>query len=259
MADEGHTSVERLLVGLRTSYLEELPEKCDNLESLALQLGQQELFSTSFSELYRVLHSMKGGTGTLGLSQLSNVCHQFEDALHLCEGDAAKVTATLVDGFLSYIDLLRSIGAQYRAGTVDNKNVAHSLQTMRDQLFPANFHGLYVDTSKLGVRLCQEAFASSPVKLTIAPDGMAALDRLLQQKFDFLITSRELPRLNAVGLMSAVRLSSHYNANIKSILITSKEQLDLPQPNLFNVVIKKDNTIAVKLRQALEQLLGVKC
>ena len=251
-------SVDQLLTGFRSGYLEELPDKCDKLEAWVLMLGQLESFIPSFGELYRLLHSMKGSAGTLGLAQVSNICHQFEDALHLCEGDAHKVTPELTDSFLDYIDLVRSATTQYRSGTVDAASIAKNLQHMRESLFPASYHGIYIDTSKLGVRICQEALATLPIKLTVAIDGLAALERLLQEKFDFIITSSELPRLNGVALMAAVRLSSSYNSAIKSVMITSKEKLDNVPSGLFDLVLKKDSTISPRLKQELGKLLGIK-
>jgi len=252
------SSVERLIAGLRQNYLAELPEKFDELESLILKLDKASSFTEAFVELYRQLHSLKGTSGTFGLTALSNICHQFEDALNLIDQNFSNINTDRIDICLRYLDLLRGTTIQIKNGTLDNAQTEQALARIRDRLLPAEFHGLYVDSSKLGARVCADALDGTGFKITAVHDGLLALERLLQEKFDFLITSKELPRLNGVALLNAVRASETENATIKAVLITSKDNVAGLFPNLFEAIIKKDGRMAASLQQVLKSALVTK-
>lgn len=252
------SSVERLIAGLRQNYLAELPEKHDELECLILKLDKAATFPEAFVELYRQIHSLKGTSGTFGLTLLSNICHQFEDALNLIDQNFSNINADRIDICLRYLDLLRSATNQIKSGTLDQVQIEQILARIRDRLLPAEFHGLYVDSSKLGARVCAEALEGTPFKITAVQDGLLALERLLQERFAFLITSKELPRLNGVALLNAVRVSETENASIKAVLITSKDNVAARHPNLFDAIIKKDSRMGVSLLQALQNMLSIK-
>lgn len=252
------SSVERLIAGLRQNYLAELPEKFDEIENVILKLDKASSFAEAFVDLYRQIHSLKGTSGTFGLTLLSNICHQFEDALNLIDQNFANINADRIDICLRYVDLLRISTVQTKAGTLDHAQTEQALAKIRDRLLPAEFHGLYVDSSKLGARVCADALEGTAFKITAVQDGLLALERLLQEKFDFLITSKELPRLNGVALLNAVRASETENANIKAVLITSKDNATTRFPNLFQSVIKKDSRMGASLLQALQSVLLTK-
>lgn len=59
---------------------------------------------------------------------------------------------------------------------------------------------------------------------------MLALDNLLLNKYDLLITSFECPRLNGDALIAALRLLRNFNKKIKVILVTSRSQ-----DKIFNI------------------------
>lgn len=255
VATEEHlSSLERLLSGLRQSFLDELPEKFDDIERLIFQLDKTALFSSALVDLYRRLHHLHGTSSTYGLVALSNISHQFEDALHVLEHNFSNVNSAFLDICLRYLDLLRSSTARLEQG-IDLAQLDHTLAQIRERLFPATLHGLYVDASRLSARVCTAALDGTRFKVSVVHDGFQALERLLQEKFSFLITSKELPRLNGIALMSALRASETVNARIPSILLTSKEHMEeaLPQ-GLFAGVIKKDQRAGAALLSTLTEI-----
>jgi CheY-like chemotaxis protein/HPt (histidine-containing phosphotransfer) domain-containing protein len=255
--DNDTTTVEKLLASLRRSYLAEMPDKCDDLEDLVMRLDRAETFEATFKELYRQVHSTKGSAGTHGYSQLSAICHHIEDVLNLVAHSPQKVTPVIVDALLGLVDLLRSTTAAFHAGLVDEGSLEAALAALRARVFPARFRGLYVDASKLSARLCHDALEGLPCTLTVVNDGVQALQRLLQEKFDFVITSKELPQLNGIALTCAVRSAETANSDIRAILLTSKDNVSLPWPGLFDRVLKKDKTISSNLRRVVMELLGI--
>lgn len=68
---------------------------------------------------------------------------------------------------------------------------------------------------------------------------MSALELLLHQPFDLLVAARELPDLNALALVAALRESGGRNKDIPVILISSNS---VPDPAYLNIraTIKRD-------------------
>jgi len=64
--DIGRSHALELLAQPRAAFLGELPERADVMESLILRLEQQAERIHTFDELYRWVHSLKGGAGTHG-------------------------------------------------------------------------------------------------------------------------------------------------------------------------------------------------
>ena len=50
---------------------------------------------------------------------------------------------------------------------------------------------------------------------------MAALERMLHTPFDLLVISRELPDLNAISVVAAIRESRRRNSDIPVIVVSS--------------------------------------
>ena len=252
--DGSLSKVEALLHSLRIEYLTELTEKLDDFEKLVLELDCESSFNHAYEELYRQVHSMKGSAGTHGLHSLTAVCHHFEELLKHLESRFDNVRPSLVDHALKYVDLLREVSNEEISGHVDMAAVDDSLEALRAAIFPASYRGLYVDASKMGVRICEEALRGLPCELSVMQDGYQALGRLLQEKFDFVITSKELPGLNGSALLSAVRASDTQNANIQAILITSSQDDAASQSKLFNEVLKKSQQMPMHLRNSIEKI-----
>lgn len=248
------SNIEDLLASIRNNYLVEVPEKCDLMEQRILELRSEQDFAFAFDELYRQAHNMKGTAGTHGLDVLSTISHCFEDLLHLIDHQHSNVNEPRIDEALKYIDLIREASLNFNTEHYDPEKIKQKLQTIEKPSSKKITKGLFVDQSRIGVRYCEQSVATLPVKLTVATNGMEALHRLLTEKFDFLITGKELALLNGIALISALRASETKNAKIKTILITSKPNIKLPYPNMVDYVIKKDSSMAESFHEVVSAI-----
>lgn len=260
VTDEQKTNVERLLESIRDSFVAELPERCDDLEQLVLALGKMQSFAAAFEEVYRKVHSLKGSAGTHGLGMLTLISHQFEDLLSTLDQDFAKVNDAIIDTSLRYVDLLRECSLAAADGRrVDAHRVNDTLEKLKFSIFPGEFSCLIVENSKMLARVAQHAIEGLPVAVSIVDNGVAALERLLHEKFDILITSKELPSLNGVALISAVRYSEGVNRDVFTLLLTSKPTFNPPNPGMIDVVLHKDGQLASNLMGIVrEQIRGLR-
>lgn len=244
---EQKTNVEKLLESIRENFLAELPERCDDLESMVLNLASADTFSQAYDDLYRKVHSLKGSSGTHGLGMLTLISHQFEDLLSSVDQDFSKVTEPVVDTSLKYVDLLRNTAQAIQRGGQDAKVINDELESLKFSVFQGEFSCLVVEKSKMLARVTQHALSSLPVVVTVVDNGLTALERLLNEKFDILISSKELPVLNGVALASAVRYAEGINEEIYAVLLTSKSDYRSPDDGLIDVVLHKDNRLSANL------------
>jgi CheY-like chemotaxis protein len=100
----------------------------------------------------------------------------------------------------------------------------------------------------------KQALDKLPVQLSTENDGLVALERLLRQKFDFLIMGKELKTLNGVALAAALRKSESNNRDIKIIVLTSKSGDDLGAD--IDFVIHRDVHLSSRLSDTVQQLIA---
>lgn len=61
------------------------------------------------------------------------------------------------------------------------------------------------DNSRFSANLYTQALKDLPVRVVVEDNGYAALLRVLQEPFDILVTSLEVPTLNGKALIGALR------------------------------------------------------
>lgn len=105
-----------------TEFLSAQPTVLDELESLALSIEQND--EAALASFRRILHTLKGESGLVGVGDAADLCHAMEDALD------ANSPASLVDQLLESVDWLRRRFASY-SGDAD---VPEDVQGVIDQL-----------------------------------------------------------------------------------------------------------------------------
>lgn len=98
-------TAQQILLQLRETFLEELPDRCDDIEDGILALSE-DTDGEHFQRLYREVHSLKGSAGTHGVQPISTICHQLEDSLTDAANNASH-TPERIDIYLLYLDLIR--------------------------------------------------------------------------------------------------------------------------------------------------------
>lgn len=249
--------LQAVLRQLRGTFLEELPEKFDRLEYLLLEMERNGANTESFNEAYRIVHSLKGSGGTFGLHIITTICHQMEDLLNTTEG-GTKFTPRLVAFSLKYLDLLQLAAEQINAGAESFLQVEQQLADLRQQLAPKHFSVLLANNSKLETSICLQTLSNLPVHAVVINDGLEALARALSEHFDLVITANEIPRLNGIALVGALKLSESSLPHIKTILLTSNKAVIKPDACInADHIILKDGKLSQNLAEAVKSALGI--
>jgi len=248
---------QKMLLQLRNSFLEEMPEKLDRLENLLFRMEKSGVDSEAFNEFYRIVHSLKGSGGTHGLNIITTICHQLEDLLNAADG-GKKYTSALISASLNYVDLLRMAREQILSGNESFPQVEVKMNKLRKQFSQKLFTMLLVDNSKLSTNIYLKILSALPVRIVVMNDGLNALRRALTEHFDLIVTANEIPVLNGIGLIGALRLSDTVSRNTKTILITSNKKFTNTRDRHIDpdYTIIKDAELAQNLTDVARQALS---
>jgi len=235
--------LESLLAELQAEFLDELPGRCDDLETAVLSLETKQ--PGAFDELFRQVHSLKGTGGGVGIAIITPVCHQFETYIGESKQRFDRKAASVA---LAYVDLIRRTIAPSGREPTGIAAIEQALEQMRVASLSGRASILLVEPSQTVRMLFQKEFASASTQVQILKNGLEALDRLLREPFDVLIISRELPDLNAIAVMAALREARCRNSDIPVILISSNPA-PVPKRLALHAVVKRDVNLIAELKR----------
>lgn len=229
-----NTDFALLLAGMRDDFVGGMPERCDLLEEDVLALGRGA--AGAFDELFLRVHSLKGAGGTFDLPLITSICHQFESFVSAVR---ERFDPLAVSHALSYVDLLRRVTETPERDGIVATAIEQDLEQLRISSMPGCASVLLVEPSVVARKFCQGVLEPLSVRLVSQDRGLPALELLLHQPFDLLVAARELPDLNALALVAALRESGSRNKDIPVILISSNSA---PVPTYLNIstTIKRD-------------------
>ena len=245
------TEVTDLLEHLREGFLEDMPTRVSQIEDEVMSSKDAD----TFDELFRMVHSLKGSAGSYSFHVITKIAHDMEDVMQalMKQGEFGKTST--VDILLKFIDILRDTTdslIEIKSAPLD---VDERLGTLRELVFNESVNILVVETSKLYASLVEYSLQQLSVNFTFNDDGLAALDNLLFNKYDVLITSLECPRLNGDALVAALRLLHNFNKNIKVILVSSRAENKIANKDDFDVILDRKTIKEGGLLDVVKKLL----
>lgn len=246
------SDVSDILEKLREGFLDELPARIDKVEDEVMASKGAD----TYDELFRMVHSLKGSAGSYNFHEITKVAHSMEDVMLMLMQRNKFGTASTVDILLKFIDVLRDTTVSFIESKVAPLDVAERLDTLRKLVFKENINILVVEPSKLYASLIEYSLQEIDINFTFKEDGLPALDSLLLNKYDLLITSLECPRLNGDALLAALRLVHNFNKNIKVILVTSRTEDQIENKNDFDSVLDRKTIKDGGLKSVVERLLS---
>lgn len=99
-------------------FFEESAEHLESMESLLLALDLDAPDSDQLNAIFRSAHSIKGGSGTFGFTDMTEVTHVLETLLDGIRKNEITITADMVDAFLLAGDVLRGLLEAHQNGTI---------------------------------------------------------------------------------------------------------------------------------------------
>ena len=116
-------------------FFEESFEGLDTMESGLLHLDLGALNSDDINSIFRAAHSIKGGSGTFGFTEIADFTHAMETLLDEMRDGRRLVTTEVVEVLLRSVDVLREMLTAARdGGQVDATQVQGQLILLKQVL-----------------------------------------------------------------------------------------------------------------------------
>jgi two-component system chemotaxis sensor kinase CheA len=156
------------LAQFHATFFEESREALDTMEAALLELDESGGDPETINTIFRVAHSIKGGAGMFGFSDIASFTHTLETLLDELRNSRVALNERISNALLQSVDVLRAmIGTVQHGHEADPERVA----TLHAEL-TALVKGAGVDTPPPPPVIAVEA--STPPAAAPAPAGAAA-------------------------------------------------------------------------------------
>ena len=108
---------------LLKDFFAEAEQQVEQLESHVLVIENDPSNHEAIDEIFRAAHTLKGGSATVEMMELSHFTHTVEDVLDEIRSDRLKVDENVVDILLTSIDVIKAMLEARQNGSVYEENI----------------------------------------------------------------------------------------------------------------------------------------
>ncbi len=108
---------------LLKDFFAEAEQQVEQLESNILVIENDPSNHEAIDEIFRAAHTLKGGSATVEMMELSHFTHIVEDVLDEIRSDRLKVDEDVVDLLLTSIDVIKAMLEARQNGSVYEENI----------------------------------------------------------------------------------------------------------------------------------------
>jgi len=113
------------LTQFHDAFFEESFEALDSMEAALLKLDLGAPDAELVNTIFRVAHSIKGGSATFGFSEIASFTHSLETLLDELRSNKLQVTSPMLDLLLKSVDAMRDmLRAVQNKTPIDSQRVA---------------------------------------------------------------------------------------------------------------------------------------
>jgi two-component system, chemotaxis family, sensor kinase CheA len=130
-------------------FFDEAAEHLASMEALLLALDLAAPDADQLNAIFRAAHSIKGGSGTFGFTDMAEVTHVLETLLDRVRKSEITLTHDMVDAFLQAGDVLRGLLEAHQHGSIadDSASIAVCAKLERLTNNPARGRGQSVPSA----------------------------------------------------------------------------------------------------------------
>lgn len=118
---------------LLQDFFSEANQQVDQLESNILVIESDPENHEAIDEIFRAAHTLKGGSATVEMTEITEFTHLMEDLLDEIRSDTVKVTENVIDALFSALDIIKAMLAERSNGSVytdDTESIKESLRSL---------------------------------------------------------------------------------------------------------------------------------
>jgi two-component system chemotaxis sensor kinase CheA len=121
---------------LLKDFFSEAEQQVLTLESNILVIENDPTNKEAIDEIFRAAHTLKGGSATVEMHELSGFTHVMEDLLDALRDASLAVTESVVDILLKSLDVIKAMLAARAAGMIYSEDVSE-LKNQLESMIPA--------------------------------------------------------------------------------------------------------------------------
>lgn len=116
---------------LLKDFFSEAEQQVFTLESNILVIENDPTNHDAIDEIFRAAHTLKGGSATVEMHELSGFTHIMEDLLDVIREGTVAVTEPVVDILLKSLDIIKAMLASRAEGTVYKEDVTDVMDALK--------------------------------------------------------------------------------------------------------------------------------
>lgn len=121
---------------LLKDFFSEAEQQVFTLESNILVIENDPANHEAVDEIFRAAHTLKGGSATVEMHELSGFCHVMEDLLDVIRSGTVSVNGPVVDILLRSLDIIKAMLEARAAGSVYQEDVS-AIKAELEAMIPA--------------------------------------------------------------------------------------------------------------------------
>ena len=182
---------------LLKDFFSEAEQQVEQLESNILVIEQDPTNKEAIDEIFRAAHTLKGGSATVEMSELSGFTHAVEDLLDAIRSNKVTVTEDTIDLLLYSLDIIKAMLDARANGDVYKEDVSATVARLRSNIPEKK------DNKKTAAKAPQSKPAAAPVeqpqaKVSSSGDENAVDPASLLSEYEILELREAVPADNKV-------------------------------------------------------------
>lgn len=133
---------------LLQDFFSEANQQVDQLESNILVIENDPTNSEALDEVFRAAHTLKGGSATVEMNEITEFTHIMEDLLDEIRSNTVEVTEDVVNALFSAIDIIKTMLKERSNGLIYDEDIESIKELLRGFL-PASENKKNKNTSSI--------------------------------------------------------------------------------------------------------------
>jgi DNA-binding response OmpR family regulator len=237
----------------KAEFITNLPKLINSLSSSLDELHgrkKSEVDLSVLSNLVRELHNIKSVAGSYGIdfivSAIRNVLDHTSGIYDLDEGDYLDLDLTK-----KIFELLNNFLQNYQDDEVHHEELDSLLRSDTSKK-----RVLIVENDEKLIGHFKEIFEKRKISYSVVSSGIEAFNRLLNEKYDLLLTDLHVGKLDGPSLIAATRVSNGINKEIKTIMLSVSYFDLLPSISMPDFFISKNENILSELASSIDKFIS---
>jgi len=118
--------------GLLKDYFDEAYNQIDIIESNLLILEKNVNDKEAVDAIFRAAHTLKGGSATVQMDELTKFTHLLEDAMDEIRSGKVRITSNIIDTLLKALDIIKNMVKERSNGRIYSLDISKTVSELED-------------------------------------------------------------------------------------------------------------------------------